>query len=27
MAIAGLVLGYLWFSLWVLILLFGIAHS
>jgi uncharacterized protein DUF4190/uncharacterized protein DUF1707 len=27
MAIAGLVLGYLWVSLWVLILLFGIAHS
>jgi hypothetical protein len=27
MAIAGLVLGYLWVSLWVLILLFGIARS
>ena len=26
-AIAGLVLGYLWVALWVLIVLVGIAHS
>jgi Domain of unknown function (DUF4190)/Domain of unknown function (DUF1707) len=26
-AIAGLILGYLWVSLWVLIILIGIAHS
>jgi Domain of unknown function (DUF4190)/Domain of unknown function (DUF1707) len=27
MAVAGLVLGYLWISLWVLVILIGIAHS
>jgi DUF1707 SHOCT-like domain/Domain of unknown function (DUF4190) len=27
MAVAGLILGYLWISLWALIILVGIAHS
>jgi hypothetical protein len=27
MAIAGLVLGYLWISLWVLLILVSVAHG